>query len=99
MTRYLTVALVLLAAGAAQAAEKKLDRTFTVSPGGTLTVDADGAEVRVTGSDGNQVIVHMTIRSSEEDLAKTEFDAVQKADGVTVTLRKKKQRSWFSFGN
>ena len=97
MTRYLAFALVLIAAGSAQAAEKKLDRTFTVSPGGTLTVDADGGEVHVSGSDGNQVIVHMTIRGSEENLASTEIDALQKTDGVAVTLRKKK-RSWFSWG-
>ena len=58
MPRYLAIALILIAAGTAQAAEL-LDRTFTVAPGGTLTVDADGASVHVSGSDGNQVVVHM----------------------------------------
>ena len=35
---------------AAQAAEKKLDRTFTVAPGGRLTIEADGSDLRVEGT-------------------------------------------------
>ena len=58
MTRYLAIALVLVAASSSvQAAEKKPDRTFTVAPGGNLTVDADGASVEVSVSDGNQVTI------------------------------------------
>jgi len=98
MTRYVAIALALIAAGSAQAAEKKLDRTFTVSPGGSLTVDADGGEVQVSGNDGNQVVVHVTVRGSERNVSDTEIDAVQKTDGVAVTLRKKKH-SWFFFGS
>jgi len=96
--RYLAFALVLLAAGTAQAAEKRLDRTFTVSPGGSLMVEADGASVHVSGSDANQVVVHMLTRGSEQNLADTELDAVQKGSDVTVTMRKSK-RGWFAFGN
>jgi DUF4097 and DUF4098 domain-containing protein YvlB len=99
MFRYLAIAFVLIAAGCAQAAEKRLDRTFTVAPGGTLTVDADGASVHVSGSDGNQVVVHMLVRSSESDLANTQLEAVQNDTGVSVTLRRSK-RSWlFAWGN
>ena len=86
--RYLVLALVLITAGCAQSAEKTLDRTFTVSPGGTLLVDAEGASVRVSGRDGDQVVVHMVVRASERELARTTLDAVQKDDGVTVTMRK-----------
>jgi DUF4097 and DUF4098 domain-containing protein YvlB len=98
MRRYLVIALVLLAAGSVQAAEKKLDRTFTVSPGGTLTVDADGSTVRVTGGDGNQVVVHMVARGSEDNLANTRLEAVQNDNGVAVTLKKAK-RGWTWWGN
>ena len=45
MTRYSAIALFLLAASSADAAEKAVERTFTVSPGGTLIVDADSASV------------------------------------------------------
>jgi len=98
MSRLSAIALVLLAAGPVQAAEKTLDRTFTVSPGGTLVVDADGAAIRVSGNDSNQVVVHMVFRGSEKNLAEMKLDAVQKGDGVTVTMRTGKP-GWFSWGS
>src|SRR6187549_360083 len=97
MSRLSAIALVLIAAGSAQAAEKTFDRTFTVSPGGELVVDADGAGVHVTGSDGNKVVVHIVVRGSEKELADLKLDAVQKDNGVTATLRKSKQ-GMFSWG-
>jgi len=98
MSRLSALALVLVAAGSAQAAEKTLDRTFTVSPGGTLTVDADGASVNVSGNDGNQVVVHMVVRGSEKDLANVKLEAVQAGNGVTLTM-KKQDKGWFSWGS
>jgi len=98
MNRLSAFALVLIAAGSAQAAEKSLDRTFAVSPGGTLVVDADSASVRVSANDSNQVIVRMRARDSEENLANTKLDAAQGADGVTVTLRQgNRSGSWFNW--
>lgn len=99
MIRQSAIALILLAAGAAQAGDKTLDRTFTVAPGGTLTVDADSASVRVTGGDGNQVTVHMRYRASDEELARTVIDAAQKDGGVLVTMRRQDKRSWFNWGS
>ena len=98
MLRLTAIALVLIAAGSAQAAEKTFDRTFTVSPGGELVVEADGAGVHVSGNDGSQVIVHMAVSGSDKELADMKLDAIQKGDGVTVTLRKSRQ-SWFSWGS
>jgi DUF4097 and DUF4098 domain-containing protein YvlB len=99
MIRYSALALVLLVASSANAAEKKLDRTFTVSAGGSLIVDADGGSVRVSGNDSNQVIVHMTARASDKELASLTLDAAQKGDAVTVSMRRQKERSWFSWGS
>jgi len=99
MTRYSAIALVLLAASPAGAAEKKVERTFTVSPGGSLVVDADSASVRVSGSDTNQVTVRMTARGSEEDLATMKLEASQKGDGVTVTMKRPGKKGWFNSGS
>jgi DUF4097 and DUF4098 domain-containing protein YvlB len=99
MIRYSAIALVLLAASSANAAEKNLDRTFTVSPGGSLIVDADSASVRVTGSDSNQVTVHMVFRGSDKELATATLDASQKDNAVNVTMRRQEKRSWFSWGS
>jgi DUF4097 and DUF4098 domain-containing protein YvlB len=95
--RHSALALVLLAAGTVHAADKKFDRTFAVSPGGTLTVDADSATVEVSGAETNQVTVRMSARGSEKDLADLRFDAAQAGDGVTVTLKRNKEKNgWFS---
>ena len=99
MTRYSAIALVLLAAGTANAAERKLDRTFTVSPGGSLIVDADSASVHVSGGDTNQVIVHMVAQGQEKELAEMRLEAAQKDDGVTVTMRRQEKRGWFNWGS
>ena len=98
MRRYLVIAFVLLAAVPTHAADKKLDRTFTVSPGGSLFVEADGASVHVSGNDGNQVVVHMVARGSDDNLATTVLEAEQKGNDVSVSMRKSK-RGWFSWGN
>lgn len=99
MYRFSLIALVLLAASSVNAAEKRLDRNFTVAPGGVLSVDADGASVRVTGNDADQVGVRMLIRGSDDDLANSKLEAVQSADGVTVTLRKSRKGGWFNWGS
>jgi DUF4097 and DUF4098 domain-containing protein YvlB len=93
------MALILIAAGSANAAEKTLDRTFTVSPGGALVVDANSASVHVSGADTNQVTVHMSFRASDEELATTKLEASQTNDGVTVTMRRQEKRSWFNWGS
>lgn len=98
MRRYLPITLLFLAAATTQAGEKKLDRTFTVAPGGSLVVDADGASVQVSGHDSNQVVVHMVMRGPDKDFARSTLDAVQKDNQVIVTMRKGKD-GWFSWGN
>ena len=97
MNRYSAIALVLLTVSTANAANKTLDRTFKVSPGGSLTVDADSASVRVSGVDTDQVTVHMSARGSDKDLANITFDAAQSGEGVSVTMRRREKGSWFSW--
>ena len=97
MTRMSAIAIALIAASSAHAADKTLNRSFTVAPGGSLVVEADSASVRVSGNDTNQVTVRMTASGSEENMAKTTLDAVQNASGVTVTLRNDRKSSWFNW--
>ena len=97
MIRYSAIALILLAASSAQAAEKTLDRSFPVEPGGSLTVEADGGDVRVSGGDTNQVVVHMIVQGPQDQLDQVNLEAAQKGNEVTVTMRREK-RSWFSWG-
>ena len=99
MSRFPAIALVLFAVSSAGAAEKVVDRTFTVSPGGLLTVDADGASVQVSGGDTNQIVVHMIARAPKRISPVRHSNAVQKDGGVTVTMRREKRSSWFSWGS
>jgi hypothetical protein len=99
MTRFSALALVLLAASTAHAAEKKFDKTFTVAPGGSLVVEADGASVKVSGTDSNQVTVHMVFKGPEKELADVSLDATQNGNDVNATMRRSKtERSWFNWG-
>lgn len=93
----LALPLAFLSTTSVHAAEKKLDRAFTVAPGGTLTVEADGATVRVSGVDTNQITVHMSAQGSEKDLADTTLEAAQAGNGVNVTLRRREKGGWFSW--
>jgi DUF4097 and DUF4098 domain-containing protein YvlB len=101
MTRYAAIALILLATSPAGAAERSFERTFDVSPGGTLIVDADSASVRVSAADTPRVSVRMTARGSEEALAGAKLDAFQKGADVTVVMKLREKGNWFGqmFGN
>lgn len=100
MTRYSALALVLLAATSVQAAEKKFDKAFTVAPGGSLVVEADGASVRVIGADTNQVVVTMKITGGEKEVNGTTLDATQNGNNVTATMKRTdKERSWLNWGS
>jgi DUF4097 and DUF4098 domain-containing protein YvlB len=90
--------LVVFAASSVQAAEKVLDRTFTVTPGGLLTVNADGASIDVTGSDSNRVVVHMVVQGSEKELGELKLSASQSDGGVTVEMLRPDRRGWRDWG-
>lgn len=89
--------LLLLASGTAHAADRTLDRSFTVSPGGSLVVTADGASVNVSSTDTDKVNVRMRVSSSEKDLADMTLDATQDGNQITATMRRPK--SWFNLGS
>jgi DUF4097 and DUF4098 domain-containing protein YvlB len=72
---------------AAQAAEKQLDRTFKVAPGGRLTIAADGADLRVEGTSGDSVVVHILMSGSERMLKRIEMAAEQNGNDVSVVTK------------
>jgi hypothetical protein len=79
-------------APAAQAAEKALDRTFKVEPGGQLDVAADSADIQVIGGSSNGVVVKAVLSGSQEVLDDLELTATQNGNDVTV-IAKRKNRS------
>jgi hypothetical protein len=83
---------------AAQAAEKRLDRTFTVTPGGRLTIEADGADLRVEGTSGDKVVVHILITGSERKLEHMNLSAEQSGNDIAVIAKEATGRGWFNIG-
>ena len=75
---------LLLLSAPAWSADKVLDRTFDVTPGGRLTVMADSGDITVRGSDSNRMVVHITAKGSESSMKRMAFSAEQTAEGVTV---------------
>jgi hypothetical protein len=96
----LGVCLVALS-GAAHAAEKRLDRTFSVAPGGRLTIDSDGTDLRVEGTGGNQVIVRILLSGSERTLERMTLTADQSGNDVSIAAKhgNGKWTDWFGGWN
>jgi DUF4097 and DUF4098 domain-containing protein YvlB len=96
--RFAPLIVCLLACSfAAQAAEKRLDRTFSVSPGGRLTIDSDGTDLRVEGTGGNQVVVRIVLNGSERVMERMTLSAEQSGNDVAVTAKhgSGKWTDWF----
>jgi DUF4097 and DUF4098 domain-containing protein YvlB len=83
---------------AAQAAEKRLDRTFTVAPGGRLTIESEGSDLRVEGTSANQVEVHILVTGSERSLERMTLSAEQTGNDVAVAT-KRGSGKWVWFGS
>jgi len=98
LTRALPLLVLAFAATAAMAAERVLDKTFTVTPGGVINVNADGATVTVTGNDSSQVVIHMVAKGSQGDLDDMKLSATQDGDSVNIDMKRPNQ-SWFSWGS
>ena len=86
---------------AAHAAEKRLDRTFSVAPGGRLTIESDGTDLRVEGTGGNQVVVHILLSGSERALERMTLTAEQSGNDVAVAAKhgSGKWTDWFGGWN
>jgi len=98
MKRHSTVLLALALVGAASvasAAEKSLVKSFTVAPNGVLTVDADGADISVTGSDANTVSVRIEARGSQGELDELRLSAEPSSNGIKVEALRPSQRGAF----
>ena len=106
-TAALAAALGLITLSAAQASiDSPIHRTFSVHEGGTLTIDADLGDIRVT-SGGTMVSVDVlrkaktSSREKADDLFRDyRVEFTQEQNDVRVTARNDRARSWFNlFGN
>ncbi len=83
--RFISVALIFLAAGAASAAD--ISRNFDVNPGGTLDIDSDVGSIEVTPGAADKVTIEVDVSGRDADKLVVDFD--QTPDGVRVKARLK----------
>lgn len=74
---------------------RSYDKIYTVQPGGLLKVHADGGSITVTGTDKQEVSIHVIADGSEKMLKR--FDVFSSAEGSTITLRGKLQNNYFQW--
>jgi|WetSurMetagenome_2_1015567.scaffolds.fasta_scaffold38876_2 DUF4097 and DUF4098 domain-containing protein YvlB len=67
------------------AGERKFEKKFQVSPGGTLTVSTDIGSVKVTGTNSNEVSILVQMEGRQKDLDDFDVKAEQTSGGVDVT--------------
>ena len=94
-TILLAAALIVSLTVDAGAAEKKFEKKFSVSGGGTLTVAIDVGTVKVIGSSAKEVSIAAEIRGRERDVNNFEISADQSGNNVEVKGKLHKGGGWF----
>jgi DUF4097 and DUF4098 domain-containing protein YvlB len=97
-TILLACSLLFLAA-IGSGAERRFEKKFSVSPGGTLTLKTDVGTVKVSGTSGNEVSVEATIRGRERQVNEFEITAEQTGKGVSVEGRAHEKGGWLFHSN
>jgi DUF4097 and DUF4098 domain-containing protein YvlB len=87
ITTLVLVALTLSTGGPAMAGQKEtetVDRTIAFSRGGTLRLRNFSGDVRITGTPGNDVLVHAVRTATRDRLDAIKLDI--EVDGSTITV-------------
>jgi hypothetical protein len=80
-------------------ADRRFEKKFTVTPGGTLRLSTDVGSVAVTGTSNNEVSVVAELRGNERDINDFEITADQTGSGVDVKGRSKRGHGFWNFGS
>ncbi len=90
--------LCFMLAAVSFGADRRFEKKFSVSPGGTFRLNTDVGTVTVTGGSNNEVSVLAELRGSERDVNDFEITADQTGSGVDVKGRNKHGHGFFGFG-
>jgi hypothetical protein len=78
-----------------ESGSKKIEKSFTVQPGGLLTLDADGANVSIAGSGTSEVRVTVEIRGPKDKVEK--YNVKFNQDGNDVVVDGNQERGFFNW--
>jgi len=68
-------------------ADKKMEKSFSVQPGGRLWIDSEAGDISVSGTDSQEVVVRVLARGSEDQLQKYRVDMSQEGNSIRVEGR------------
>jgi hypothetical protein len=88
----IVVPFIALAVSLSCAADKRFDKTFHVSPGGTLTLETDVGRVTVEGTGSSQVSIAATIRGSSRDVDEFQVEAEKNGNDVEIIAGARSRR-------
>jgi hypothetical protein len=94
-TAALCFLLCALTSVTASAAERTFDKKFSVAPGGTLTLSTNIGTVAISGTDGNELIVHAVLRGDRGNVDDFELTAEAVRNGVSIVGRRSRN-NWFN---
>jgi DUF4097 and DUF4098 domain-containing protein YvlB len=79
------------------AAEKKFEKKYTVTPGGTLTIQTDVGDVEISGTSSSEVSIVAEIHGRQRDVDGFDISSSQGNDGVEVKGKSRRSNlfSWF----
>jgi hypothetical protein len=86
---------LVLSLTSSYAADKKFEKNFSVSPGGTLNLTTDVGMVVIIGTPSGEVRVLAEIKGKDRDVKKFEVSADQAGKDVNVTGRGPGAKWWF----
>lgn len=94
ITALAVLALTLTAApAAAQKQTETFDRTLPLAPGGTVKLRNFSGDVQITGTSGQEVIIHAVRTATRERLDNIKLDVV--ASGSTIEIEaNRRNRDW-----
>ena len=81
------MALFLMAVAApafAQRETETFDRTLSLAPGGTLRLKTFSGKVTITGTGGNQVVIHAVRRATADRLRDIKLDVQQQGNVIEI---------------
>jgi DUF4097 and DUF4098 domain-containing protein YvlB len=97
---FVCAALLLVVPALAWSAQDETERVHkvvSIGPNGTLKLKSFSGEVRITGTDGNDVVVDAVRKAPKERLDRIKLDI--QSSGSTVTIEaNRKESSWWDWG-
>lgn len=81
---------------AGQAETERVDRTIAFAPGGIVVLKNFSGDVRITGADRTDVVIHAVRRATRERLDRIKLDIQTSGSRLTIDANKRVDDSWWS---